>query len=543
MIRELFLPRSIRSRYIIPERIVGIEIARTYISASQIYVKDKTITIEKCINDPLELGSNNTYEERVINALKNLKPQLNNYDLLRSTIPSSIAIIKELTLPFTEIEKIKMVLEYEIEPLLPFSVNDAVVDGIVTKIIPEEQKAMVLVAAVPKEYIANHLQLLKAAELDPDVISIDFFDMYALYCTLTGDRQEQCAQIIIDIESHSTRIGYIYNGALRILRTIPKGIINQVKTMSDSLGMQPSAVMEQLLRNGFAHDDRSFTQSLREALNSFWQEIAFTLNSFTSQSDHKIDTIFLFGVGAEINGLNSFITEKTGTRCEKIDINQVNHLKNIITKQNGTLGQNCIMSLASALNFRDSSSFNLRKKEFKSSKTPLMLKQIMMAAALSAVLVFGLIGYSIYELSLLHLEISGSTEELSKEISNRFKITEDEDTELEDLINKAKSNVEQRETIMFSFSGGHKKSFLEYLAELTKILRQDSLDLTLNRLQIAENTLTLEGSLPDYDHVGLLVNELQTAKCFKYTGAQRDRQQDPRAVNIKIPLNKAGGRS
>jgi type IV pilus assembly protein PilM len=543
MIRELFLPRSIRSRYIIPERIVGIDIARTYISASQIYVKDKTITIEKCINDPLELGSNTTYEERVINALKNLKPQLNNYDLLRSTIPSSIAIIKELTLPFTEIEKIKMVLEYEIEPLLPFSVNDAVVDGIVTKIIPEEQKAMVLVAAVPKEYIANHLQLLKAAELDPDVISIDFFDMYALYCTLTGDRQEQCAQIIIDIESHSTRIGYIYNGALRILRTIPKGIINQVKTMSDSLGMQPSAVMEQLLRNGFAHDDRSFTQSLREALNSFWQEIAFTLNSFTSQSDHKIDTIFLFGVGAEINGLNSFITEKTGTRCEKIDINQVNHLKNIITKQNGTLGQNCIMSLASALNFRDSSSFNLRKKEFKSSKTPLMLKQIMMAAALSAVLVFGLIGYSIYELSLLHLEISGSTEELSKEISNRFKITEDEDTELEELINKAKSNVEQRETIMFSFSGGHKKSFLEYLAELTKILRQDSLDLTLNRLQIAENTLTLEGSLPDYDHVGLLVNELQTAKCFKYTGAQRDRQQDPRAVNIKIPLNKAGGRS
>lgn len=543
MIRALFLPRFIGSRYIIPERIVGIDIARTYVSASQIYVKDTNVTIEKCINDPLELGTNTTYEERVINALKNLKPQLNQYDLLRSTIPSSIAVIKELTLPFTELEKIKMVLEYEIEPLLPFSVHDAVIDGIITKIIPQEQKAMVLVAAVPEEYIANHLQLLQAANLDPDVISIDFFDLYALYRMIAPGKDDQGAQVLIDIESHTTRIGYVYNGALRIVRTLPKGIINQVKLMSDSLGMQPSAVMEQVMRNGFSHDDRSFTQSLRQALDTFWQDIAFTLTSLTAQSDHKIDTILLFGIGSEINGLTSFITEKTGTRCEKIDINQISHQQNIITKQNGTLAQNCIMSLASALNFNDPSSFNLRKKEFSSSKTPLMLKQLMMAGTLSCILIFGLIGYTVYELSSLHLEISGSTEELSKEITDRFKINAEEGAELDDLINKAKSEVEQRETIMFSFSGGHKKSFLEYLAELTKILHKDALDLTLNRLQIAESTLTLEGAVPGYDQLKLLVDDLQTAQCFKYTGAQRDRQQDPRAINIKIPLYKAGGRS
>lgn len=542
MIRELFLPRHIGSRYIIPERVVGIDIARTYVSASQIYAKDTKITIEKCINDPLELGTNTTYEERVINALKELKPQLNHYDLLRSTIPSSIAVIKELTLPFTELEKIKMVLEYEIEPLLPFSVHDAVIDGIITKIIPEEQKAMVLVAAVPKEHIANHLQLLQAANLDPDIVSIDFFDLYALYRMIAPHKEGQGAHVLIDIESHTTRIGYIYNGALRIVRTLPKGIINQVKLMSDSLGMQPSAVMEQLMRHGFTHDDRSFTQSLREALDTFWQDIAFTLNSLTAQSDHKIDTILLFGTGSEINGLTSFITEKTGTRCEKIDINQISHQKNIITKQNGTLAQNCIMSLASALNFNDPSSFNLRKKEFTSSKTPLMLKQLIMAGMLSCILIFGLIGYTVYELSSLHLEISGSTEELSKEITDRFKINEEEGAELDDLINKAKSDVEQREKVMFEFSGGHKKSFLEYLAELTKILHKDTLDLTLNRLQIAENTLSLEGSVPDYPQLHALIDELQTATCFKYTGGQRDRQQNPQMINIKIPLNKSGGR-
>jgi type IV pilus assembly protein PilM len=542
MIRELFLPRHIGSRYIIPQRVVGIDIARTYISASQIYVKDATITIEKCINDPLEVGNNSTYEERVINALKDIKPQLNQYDLLRSTIPSSIAVIKELTLPFIELEKIKMVLEYEIEPLLPFSVHDAVIDGIITKIIPEEQKALVLVAAVPKEHIANHLQLLKAANLDPDIISIDFFDLYALYRMIANPKEEQGAHVLIDIESHATRIGYIYNGSLRIVRTLPKGIINQVKLMSDSLGMQPSAVMEQLMRYGFNHDDHSFTQSLREALDAFWQDIAFTLNSFTAQSEHKIDTILLLGAGSEINGITSFVTEKTGTRCDKIDINQITHQKNIITKQNGTIAQNCILSLASALNFNDPSSFNLRRKEFTSPKTPLMLKQLMMAGVLSCILVFGLIGYTVYELSSLHLEISGSTEELSKEITDRFKsIPADEGIELDDLMSRAKSEVEQREKLMFAFSGGHKASFLEYLAELTKVLHKDTLELTLNRLQIDENAITIEGYLPPeaYDQLRILQDELRTTKLFKYTG----RQQNPQAINIKIPLNKAGGRS
>lgn len=536
MIRELFLPRYFAGRYIIPQRIVGIDIARTYVSASQLYVRDKIITIERCINEPLEIGNNTNYEERVINALKDLKPQLNHCNLLRSAMPSSIAVIKELTLPFTELEKIKMVLEYEVEPLLPFSPNDAIIDGIITKIIPEEQKALVLVAAVPKEHIAHHLQLLQAANLDPDIISIDFFDLYALYRMLYKDPQG--AHVLIDIESHATRIGYIYNGALRIMRTLPKGIINQVKHMSDSLGMQPSAVMEQIMRYGFTHEDRSFTQALRDALDVFWQDIAFTLTSFTAQADHKIDTIVLFGTGSDINGLPSFITEKTGTRCEKIDINQITHHNNIITKQNGTISQNCIMSLATALNFNDPSSFNLRKKEFTSSKTPLLIKQLFTAGLLSCIIFFGLIGYVVYELSSLHLEISSSTEELSKELIDRFAIpaAQQENADLNAFINIAKTKVAQREKIMFAFSGGHRASFLQYLAELTKIIHKDPLDLTLNHLYIAENTLTLEGKVSNFEQLETLEDELRSSKLFTYTGRQQDLQ-----FSIKIALTKTGG--
>jgi type IV pilus assembly protein PilM len=539
MIRDLFLPSYIKGRYIIPQRIVGIDIGRTYVSASQIYLRDTTITIEKCINEPLEMGNNTNYDERIINALKNLKPQLNHYNVLRTALPSSIAIIKELTLPFIEPEKIKMVLGYEIEPLLPFSLNDAIVDGIITKIMPEEHKSLVLVAAVPKEYIANHLQLLHAADLDPDIISIDFFDLYELYRKMPNYSEAYQAHVLIDIESHTTRIGYIYNGALRIVRTLPKGMVNQVKLISDSLGMQPSAVMEQIIRYGFNHEDRSFTQALREALDTYWQDIAFTLISFTAQSDKKIDKILIVGAGAEIHGFPSFITEKTGTTCEKIDINQITHQKNIITKQNGVIAQNCIMSLATALNSPETSSFNLRQKEFASTKTPLMIKQFIIAGILSCAIVFGLIGYTVYQLSSLHLEISASTEEASRDLMNNFpKIasSEDEEPELDTLITAAEQKVDQLARLMNAFSGGHRASFLQYLFELTNIIHKDELSLTLDRLQIDEKTLILQGEVPTFTEVKALEDDLRKATLFTYN----DRIQKEKFI-ATIQLKNTGG--
>lgn len=539
MIKELFLPQFIAGRYVLSQRIVGIDIARTYVSVSQIYLHNTTITIEKCINEPLEIGNNTNYEERVINTLKNIKSQLDHYDVLRTTIASSNAIIKELTLPFTQIEKIKMVLEYEVEPLLPFSANDAIIDGIVTKIIPEENKSLVLVAAIPKEVIAQHLQLLHAADLDPDVISIDFFDIYELYRMIPRYMQENKSHVLIDIESHNTRIGYVYNGALRIIRTLPKGIINQVKTTSDSLGMQPNAIMEQMMRHGFNHDDASFTKALTETFDAFWQDISFTLSSFTAQSNTTIDSIILFGTGSEINGLPEFITEKTGIACEKIQINEIIQQKNITLKQNGVIPQNCILSLATALSPENIAPFNLRKKEFTSKKTPLFIKQLITTGILSCTIIFGLIGYTIYQISALKSEVNASRTELSEKLIKQFNLRDDEaDEDLETLIDTAKRKVTEKERIVFAFSGGHRVSFLQYLLELTTLIDKDAIDFKLNRLQIAQNTLTLEGSVRDFpaDALKTLERDLRKSKLFTYT----EQQQSPQ-FTIKIPLLKNGG--
>ena len=59
-----------------------------------------------------------------------------------------MVIFKDLTLQLSDPDKIRMVLDYEIEPMLPFSIHDATIDFIVTKTQKDPQQTTVLVAAI-----------------------------------------------------------------------------------------------------------------------------------------------------------------------------------------------------------------------------------------------------------------------------------------------------------------------------------------------------------------------------------------------------------
>ena len=111
---------------------------------------------------------------------------------------------------------------YEVEPLLPFALNDAVIDCIVTKEIREEKSSEVLVAAVQNQYIAQHLALFEAAGVQPEKVTIDLFAFYGLYRLIPAYAQQKGGIVLMEIEPQSTRMAYIYDGQLRFIRTLAK---------------------------------------------------------------------------------------------------------------------------------------------------------------------------------------------------------------------------------------------------------------------------------------------------------------------------------
>lgn len=532
MVRELFLPKSISGYYLFTEKYVGIDIGRTHVSATQIRVHGRNIVIEKSLSEQLESGNGSTLDEKIVHALSELAPHFEKNSTIRTVLPSNQVIVKEMIVPFTHIEKIKMIIAHEVAPLLPFSIQDAVVDCIITKINTEENNAVVLVAAVKKEYVAHHLSLFEQAGINVSVISVDFFELYGLYRMSAEYRSQHGTQVLIDLGSLSTRIAYIQDGNLRYVRSLSKGIISHIKSMSESIGMQPSAIMEQVIRFGFEHTDDNFTRALEHALQQFWSDISLTISSFTAQSEQKIDEIILLGGGAEIKGMCKFIHKMSSIPCKKIDIQEITTQQpHISLSANLSVPYNCTLSTATALPNTVTDDFNLLKDEFIGEKTPLITKQLITALALVTTLFISLFGYHFYQQNILRTELHASQEELSNEIIEKYNIDPAEADNLDDLISLAQRKLSESEKLVFAFSGGHRSSILQYLLELTTRIDKDAIDLHLNHLLITDESILLEGNVRDFEALKILERDLRKSKLFNYT-----EQQDDPQFSIKIPL-------
>ena len=121
MIQNIFIPEKIGNYYLLPYRTVGIEIEKDFISATLVKATGTKRIIEKTVHEPIDHAITLSMQDQTSAAIERALEKIGKYNYLSVAIPSSLAIIKELILPFTDREKIKMVAPFEVESLLPFS--------------------------------------------------------------------------------------------------------------------------------------------------------------------------------------------------------------------------------------------------------------------------------------------------------------------------------------------------------------------------------------------------------------------------------------
>ena len=146
------------------------------------------------------------------------------YDQIRFASSSSIVTFKELTLPFLDIDKIRMVIAYEVEPKLPFSIQESIVDFVITDQDSTEKKSQVLVAAARIQDMKEIFDICELASIDPECITVDLFALYGLYLQIPTYKNLAGASTLVDIGSTTTSIAFLLDGKMRLVRTIAKGL-------------------------------------------------------------------------------------------------------------------------------------------------------------------------------------------------------------------------------------------------------------------------------------------------------------------------------
>lgn len=525
MIKNLFLPERIGTYYLFPERIAACEINKTHIVVTQLYYKGNACTVERCIEVAIQPGDQDDYIERAAQALKSVLSQLPKSTNVYSCLPSSLAFYKELKLPFIGREKIAMVVEYEVEPLLPFALNDATIDFIVTKEIPEEHSSEVLVVAVQNQYIAHNLAIFESAGVQPKAITIDMIALYGLYKMHPVYSGQQGNTVLLDIEQSHTRLAYIYNGQLKAMRTIPKGLSELVRLMGERLTIEPSAIMDYLTRVGLtASSQEEHNKIYSDVFADFLSQLSLTLQSFVATLPNaQINTVLLFGPCTNIKGLTEIVADTLKVSCAKFEVNDILQTHNVAFKsKNGQFPQTNLVTLGAALLNPITEDFNLRRKHFALSDVNTLLKNIIVAISLSLLIVGSLLTSSIIRISRIRSETHQAEQEVVEALKERFKKIPEDMLNVDDVVDEAQKAVAQETRVWAAFSGASRAPILRYLLELSTIIDKDALGFVIERLVIGEDTITMTAQVRNFDELKVLERELRASKLFSYIEPQHD---------------------
>ena len=517
LLKDVLLPEKIKSYYLFSKTVVGIEINKTHIIATKVRIKGTTSTIEQVVEEKISEEVSEEDFQRTSPALTAIFSKIGSYDEIHTVLPSSIVVFKELRLPFTTRDRISMVIGFEIEPLLPFPLREAVIDFIITREIPEEKSSEVLVTAVQKQQIAQHLAIFEAVGIRPEFITIDMIALYGLYKQVPAYKQLPGGSVLINITGNAIAIGLIINGQLKTVRTLPKGIVALTKQLAQELTKTPQEALDYLLRFGVEPTTEfESTPAIEKAISDWWDSVNFTLTSFSAQflNRQPMSKIIFIGNGSLIKGFVPFIAKKTTISCELFSTQGLEDDPAFTIKNINLITPLNIISASAALPLPTTVDYNLAKNEFSVTNNSLLLKQLIVLVVLTVAFFTILITHYFTQTIKLKSEIESSEKEAVTALTTTFKNLEEgkESKKLDDDITEdAERELKQQKERWFKFSNQSRTSFLQYLFELSKLDRK-STGLKVEQITIGDGYLTIKGSVRDDPAVPILERQLKQSK-------------------------------
>lgn len=516
MIKNILIPEKLGSYYIFQKRIVGFDIDKTHVTATQVYLKGKTVTIERCLDEILDTGNELTYEEKVTKAIKNIVNSLDKFDEVYTSISSLNVIFKSLRLPFVKYEKIKSVINYEVEPLLPFAANQALIDFVITKEIPSENSSEVMVAAVQENTVQEHVKMFTDAGISPSKVVVDLLALYSFYKNIPEYENILSSVVLIDVGFNLTRLSFINNGQIIFVRTFPKGIFSQAKDLAKIYSITQNEAAEMIMRYGYQkEDDPKYKQAIEPVASNFWSDIRFTIQSFTSKlpDNLELSKVLILGQGAKIDGITEFVGNFLSVDCQLFRTASLTNNPNVLIKNSLTIPSSNIISLATVFPSVIMDKFNLYKSSQDSVIEKLILKQIIFALFCIIIIVTMLFVNNYIKISKLKAEIESSEQEAIEKLRKaKFKISETENT-LDEAITSATTQIEEKKKY-FGFIGKDRFSFLRNLLALKDAIDLEGTGIKVSKLTISQpdESMILSAEVRDFDALNKLTRDIRARK-------------------------------
>lgn len=240
-------------------------------------------------------------------------------EIVVSSLPLLKVFLRSQDLPFTKLVQIQQVIASEAELHIPFPLDQVVIDFWPTEEL-EGNKTRVMMAAVKKDLLRAHLELLDGFGLDPARVGVDFLGLANAF-QLSGVIDPREVTTLIEVGATHTGVAFFFRGRIRFMRSFPWGGDTMSGAIMKELGCgfgQAEAWKKS------SESERSKGEVIREALvssfNQLESELMRTLHSASAETFGEApQRLILAGGAANHRGLREFLVKLVGCPVGEVD--------------------------------------------------------------------------------------------------------------------------------------------------------------------------------------------------------------------------------
>lgn len=480
-------------------KILGLDIRADAVSAVLINSSIKGTVIEAHEHVPIDIRKKDG--NGLSASLETIEQKMNISDsICVASFPADEISYRNIQVPFKGQKKIRKILPYELEPTLPFPVEDLIIDFIHIETHDHTNAKNLITAAVEKSKLQSFLDTLATFNIDPEIVSVGG---YPTAFSLASFLDSHKNWLFIDIDNNKSTIFIISSGRVCLIR---------------SFAIYSAARSSKI---------KSLCGNMRRTLYAFEKILGL---------DFEPDGGFITGHGIDDLDFDKDMEQDLGFPIERVDIFRFADILKQQTPPPSWIPFVMDNALSLALmEIEGAKGFNFRKGPFALKKYWEENKKNLIQTGVFFVLLLSLGWFNVFLDSYF---MGKRLDRLNHEIRGIFTSTFPEVKNIVDPVQQMKVKIQEaKKNALLPGETEKQIKAIDILNTISKAIPKD-VDVTLKRFVMGSESVNISGDTDSFNSVDNIKSKLEQAEIFKkivISAANIDKSD--KRVRFKLKVN------
>ena len=248
--------------------------------------------------------------EAVIKVFKKIKDTY-KIDFVRLSVPEELVYLASFSIPPTDKDKLRSVVEFHIGDYIPLSVDEIQFDYDIIAFNEAGKVTELVATAIAKTHVAGLLSLLSEAKLYP--LSLEVEAQAIARVVVPKHAEVARTYLVLDLGRSRTGISIIKNGMVRYTTTVSFGGDKLVSKIAELRSIDPveAEELKQPVGMNLSQYGPEEVKEIKATVGQIVSEIERRAIFWVSQAGEPIDEVLLVGGNALTPGLTDYLETET----------------------------------------------------------------------------------------------------------------------------------------------------------------------------------------------------------------------------------------